>query len=95
MAFSLSKNISSSMPSVPVTCRKYTCIIPIFTRWFCNIFCFKLPAQPLSEIFVKYFMQWSHDLPVTPGLHRQCPAVSLVHSVPGIAPVVLQLHSED
>lgn len=29
----------------------------------------KLPEQPESEKFVKYFLHWSHDLPVTPVLH--------------------------
>lgn len=29
----------------------------------------KLPEQPESEKFEKYFLHWSHDLPVTPVLH--------------------------
>ena len=58
------------------------------------IYGLRIPAHPVSEKFEKYFIHRSHDLPVTPVLHWHCPAVSFVHTVPGIAPVVLQLHSE-
>ena len=54
----------------------------------------ELPSHPASERSVKNFTHWSHDLPVTPGLHWHCPIVSFVHTVSGIVPVALHSQSK-
>ena len=49
--------------------------------------------QPEDENPTNCFMHRLQTLPVTPGLHRHCPVVSLLQNVPVTVPTELQLQT--